>query len=379
MSTTVKQSRRAAAHPGGEDVDPAYYQHERYLGEPHRSLVLTGYYAAKPLIPRSVQLALRRRYARRQAARKFPAWPIEPILVAAMHARLRAELRAQGGRRLPLVGLWPVGHASACILTHDVEGTRGFAEIERLVEIERRHGFVSCWNFVAEDYAVPPGLFERLRAAGCEIGLHGIRHDGKLFQSRARFEAELPKIHDYLSRWDAVGFRSPATHRRAEWMGELGCLYDSSYPDTDPFEPQPGGCCSILPFMFGEVVELPITLAQDHTVWEILQERSIDIWRDKASWIVANHGLVSINTHPDYFTTAERFAMYDELLAFLAAQHGCWHALPREVATWWKARSPLRCEPRGSTAVIVGGNSDRAAIWWASEQLDEILLEVETA
>jgi len=375
MSTTVR-STGSAADGVGPGFDFAHYQYERYLGAPRRSRALSGYYAIKPLIPRAGQLALRRRYARRQALRVFPAWPIEPILVNAIHAKLRAELAAEATDRVPIVGFWPAGNRCAAILTHDVEGEAGYANIDRLVEIERRHGFGSSWNFVAEDYPVSGRMFERLRAAGCEIGLHGIRHDGKLFQSRARFEADLPKIHEYLAAWGAVGFRSPATHRRAEWMHELGCLYDSSYPDTDPFEPQPGGCCSILPFMFRTVVELPITLAQDHTLWEILKQRTIDVWREKAAWIIDNHGLVSINTHPDYFISEERFALYEEFVAFLAEQPNCWRALPRDVATWWKMRERLRCERDGDVVRVVGAGADRASIWWARERRDEIVLDV---
>ena len=149
-------------------------------------------------------------------------------------------------------------------------------EIPRLLEVEQRHGFRSSWNFVAEDYRIPEGTFDEIRAAGGEVGLHGIKHDGKLFASRARFEADLPKIHRYLADWDAAGFRSPATHRNADWMPDIGSSYDSSFPDTDPFEPQSGGCCSIFPFFLGDMVELPITLVQDHTLFEILRERSID-------------------------------------------------------------------------------------------------------
>ncbi len=185
----------------------------------------------------------------------------------------------------------------------------------------------------------PAGLFEHVRAGGCEIGLHGIKHDGRLFESRARFEAELPAIHRYLAEWDAVGFRSPATHRDAEWMPELGSLYDSSFPDTDPFEPQPGGCCSILPFFLGEMVELPITLVQDHTLWEILRQETIELWTGKSDWIIANGGLINLITHPDYLDTPARLRMYEEFLEYLAAQQDGWFALPREVAAWWRSRA----------------------------------------
>jgi peptidoglycan/xylan/chitin deacetylase (PgdA/CDA1 family) len=312
------------------DHDDRYYLEERYRGGGgRRSRGLASYYAVKSLLPRRLQIALRRLYAKRQARVDFPRWPIEPLLV---------ERRAEEEQAAPIAS-WPDGRRFAAILTHDVEGPAGVANVPRVLEIERHHGFVSCWNFVAEWYPIEDGLFDRIRAAGCEIGLHGIRHDCKLFESRANFEAELPAIHRYLAEWDAVGFRSPATHRNPDWMPELGALYDSSFPDTDPFEPQAGGCCSILPFFLGEMVELPITLVQDHTLWEILRRDTIDLWRQKSDWIVANGGLINLITHPDYLDTPARLRMYEEFLEYLAAQQGGWFALPREVAAWWRTRS----------------------------------------
>jgi peptidoglycan/xylan/chitin deacetylase (PgdA/CDA1 family) len=345
------------------EFDPRHYQCEHYLGEPGRNPALTLYYRVKPLIPRGMQLTLRRAYARRQAQRAFPAWPIEPILVDQLHEGVRAALIEARADRLPFVGLWPRPWRAACVLTHDVEGAAGIDNIERVLEVEQRHGLRSAWNFVAEDYRIPPGTFEKLRDAGCEIGLHGINHDGKLFQTRSRFLDDLPKIHAYLESWGAVGFRSPATHRRADWMHELGCLYDSSYPDTDPFEPQPGGCCSILPFLFGDVVELPMTLVQDHTLWEVLRQHSIELWVRKSDWIIANHGLVNLNTHPDYLNSSERLRQYEDFLIYLAGQRDCWHALPREVAGWWRARTPMP-----PADVQAGeGLGHGASVWWASD------------
>ena len=301
---------------------------------------------------------------------------MEPILLELAERRLRSSLEASGSERIPIVGFWPRDYRAAWILTHDVEGPRGIENIGRVRELEARYGLRSSWNLVAEDYSTPSGLFDELRADGCEIGVHGIKHDGKLFQTRARFAADLPKIHAYLERWGACGFRSPALHRRADWMHELDCLYDSSFPDSDPFEPQPGGCCSIWPFMFGEVVELPITLLQDHTLWEVLRRDSCELWLRKSDWLIANHGLVNINTHPDYFSTPERFAMYEEFLKYMVAQRDCWHALPREVAGWWKAREGMRCERQGDTATISGAADGRAKVWWACARSDQIEYEL---
>ena len=308
--------------------------------------MLNLYYRLKPLLPRGLQLAMRRRYAerirRRQASgQAFPRWPIEPLLVDHEHARLLARLRDSGADRLPLLAPWPAGHRFAFILTHDVEGPAGLANMPRVLEIERRHGMVSSWNLVAEGYPLPAEVFAQIRASGGEVGLHGLRHDGLLFQDRAEFERQLPGIHAHLERWGAEGFRSPATHRNADWMPELGCQYDSSFPDTDPFEPQPGGCCSILPFFLGDLVELPITLVQDHTLFEILGERDIRLWREKATWVAEQGGLVTVLVHPDYLLTEDRLQRYDELLAFLATLEGGWHALPRDVARWWRRRARL--------------------------------------
>jgi hypothetical protein len=358
--------------------DRAHYLLERYHGTSERPRLLSLYYAVKPLLPRQAQLALRRMYAPRQAARVFPAWPIERILLDLRDEDLRRRLRQTRAPRLPLVGYWPHGRRFAAILTHDVEGPSGIENIPRVVEVERRHGFVSSWNFCAEWYPIPSGVFDALRESGCEIGLHGIAHDGRLFRDRASFEANLPKIHRYMREWCAEGFRSPATHRNADWMPELNCLYDTSFPDTDPFEPQPGGCCSIFPFLIGDLVELPVTLVQDHTLFEILRERSIQRWVEKSEWIIENNGLINLLVHPDYLLTEERLELYEEFLGFLRAQVGGWHALPREVAEWWKERESLEC--RGNAdggADIVGPRAPvaDARVMWAREQDGRIALD----
>lgn len=357
-----------------------YFLEERYRGGvPRRGPALAAYYRLKRFLPRPVQLAARRAYSRRQARTEFPRWPIEPLLVERRQARLRAALEARDGDPLPLVTDWPDGRRFAAVLTHDVESAKGLANISTVREIERRHGFVSSWNLVAEDYPIDASLREQLRAEGCEIGLHGIRHDCRLFESRASFEAEVPAIHRYLEEWDAVGFRSPATHRNPDWMPELGALYDSSFPDTDPFEPQPGGCCSVLPFFLGDLVELPITLVQDHTLWEILREESLDLWTRKSDWLIANGGLINLITHPDYLDTAARLGMYEEFLEYLAAQGDGWHALPREVARWWVTRASLSCVETDGGARVEGDGAERAAIAWARRAGDgEVVLQPES-
>ena len=355
--------------------DPEYYLRERYQRGGRQGFGQQAFYGLKPLMPRRLQIALRRAYAPLQARRRFPRWPIEPILVDHHREALRRRLIESGEQRVPLVNFWPGRKRFAFVLTHDVEGAPGLRTIEAVRQVERGHGLVSAWNFVAEDYSVEPRLLEQLRSEGCEIGLHGISHDGKLFQSRARFEEQLPKIRHYMAEWDAVGFRSPSLHRNADWMSELECLYDSSFPDTDPFGPQPGGCCSILPYFLDDVVELPVTLVQDHTLFEILGHRSTELWVRKSEWIIGHHGMVNLIVHPDYME-GSRLDLYAEFLGFLAGRSDGWHALPRDVATWWRDRAGLRCDPRDDGGHdVVGPGAARAGVAYAREQGEEVVVD----
>jgi peptidoglycan/xylan/chitin deacetylase (PgdA/CDA1 family) len=375
-STTALVPTPPSEEPHGRPFDAVGFLDDQDVDTP-RSRLLNPYYAVKPMLPRAAQLAVRRLYARRQARRRFPAWPIETLRVDQLKNRLRAELEATGVERVPFVNFWPERQRFAFILTHDVEGPRGIENIPRLLEIERRHGLRSSWNFVADDYPIDPSVFAALREAGCEIGLHGLHHDGLLFADRASFEAQLPRIQQVMADWGAVGFRSPATHRERAWMPELGCLYDTSFPDTDPFEPQPGGCCSIWPFFLGDLVELPITMVQDHTLFEILRETSIQHWVQKSGWLAANHGLVNVLVHPDYLLSDRRLDLYEQLLDHLAALPEGWHALPREVAGWWRNRAGLergRAIPFDPAMTV--GPTVRASTAYARKEGDEIVFEL---
>lgn len=357
-------------------VDPRHYLLERYVDHGSSRRLLRPYYVLKPLLPRPLQLALRRLYARRQAQREFPRWPAEDILVRHQHEELRRAISETGGASTAFVNFWPERKRFAFVLTHDVEGTAGVDNIRRVREVEARHGMVSSWNFVAEDYPIPDGLFDELRAAGCEIGLHGIHHDGKLFRDEASFDAMVPRIHRYLDEWEAVGFRSPATHRNADWMPRLGALYDSSFPDTDPFEPQAGGCCSIFPYFIEDLVELPITLVQDHTMWEILRQPGIDLWVEKTEWIRERHGLVNVIVHPDYLLSDERLELYERFLVFLSRLEDGWHARPCDIATWWRSRASMSVSSEGDAVSGADAGGRRATVARARLEAGQVVFEI---
>jgi hypothetical protein len=325
-----------------------------------RDLLLRGYYLLRPALPRALQLRLRRAYTHVQARSTFPGWPVEDSLHT-FYAWLFGLVAELAGQPVPFLDPWPDGRSWALVLTHDVETEAGCRDIGLLREPERELGYASSWNFVPLRYQVSDDTLHALREEGCEVGVHGLRHDGRDLGSRRLLAKRLPMIREYADRWQAVGFRSPATQRQWEWMPGLGFEYDSSYTDTDPYEPQPGGCCSYLPYFNERLVELPITLPQDHTVFSILGQHDADLWLRKARLLRERNAMVLVLTHPDY--ARDRVAeAYRSLLEAFQGDSTAWHALPMQVAAWWRERAASSLHQAGDGWRIEGPASARAQV-----------------
>jgi peptidoglycan/xylan/chitin deacetylase (PgdA/CDA1 family) len=191
---------------------------------------------------------------------------------------------------------------------------------------------------VPERYDLDQGLIHDLSQRGFEVGIHGLKHDGKLFCSKSVFMKRAERINRHLQAHDAVGFRSPLMQRNPEWLQALQIEYDLSFFDTDPYQPMPGGCMSIWPFFIGHFVELPYTLAQDCTVCTILGETTPRIWLEKLAFIESYCGMALLNTHPDYLREDKLWNMYAAFLDALAKKGDFWHALPHAAASWWRER-----------------------------------------
>lgn len=304
------------------------YQKRNY----HKRLNL--YYLVKPLMPRFLQIYLRKRRAR-TICRPFPNWPIDTALEDLKRSAIR---KLDKLARIPFIWFWPEGKEFAFVITHDVETDKGMKNITKICEIEKKYGFRSSWNFVPERYWVSGSLVDELKNGGFEIGVHGLKHDGKLFSSKKIFDKRMRRIKEYAQKWAATGFRSPSLHRNPEWLRELPFEYDSSFPDTDPYGPQPGGCLSVFPYFIGNLLELPITLVQDHTLFEILGDKDISIWRRKVDWIEKINGMALVIVHPDYIINDTRLKWYEDLLQYVRKKTAAWLALPRDVNNWWRQR-----------------------------------------
>ena len=308
-------------------------------------LLHRAYYLLKPVLPWKLRVALRRRRAKSRPIAYANVWPIDP----------------RAGAIPPNWPGWPEGKRFALVLTHDVEGAKGLQRVEQLKNLELKHGFRSSFNLVPEgEYRVSDALRRTLGETGFEVGVHGLEHDGRLYWSKAKFHAKAVRIKEYLRLWGASGFRSPLMQHNLAWLHELGAEYDSSTFDTDPFEPQPDGVGTIFPFWVPGpantgYVELPYTLVQDFTLFSVLLERDINIWKKKLDWIAEHGGMALLNTHPDYMCfegdpTRDEYpvAHYEQFLSYVREKYSSpfWSATPREAHIFIVRASRSLCEVR---------------------------------
>ncbi len=322
---------------------------ERWRLSPAKRL----YYALKPALPRRFTQVLRRFYggATRDA---FPlGWPVEERYVRFLWEVMRQVLILTGSTGLPYRRFWPDEHRFSFVLTHDVERSDGQAYVRAVADLDESLGFRSSFNFVPEGYPLDHDLLQELRTRGFEIGVHGLRHDGKLFRSHAGFTNRATRINHHLHELGAVGFRAPLMHRQPEWMQALEIEYDLSFFDTDPFEPMSGGTMTIWPFRLGRFVELPYTLVQDYTLVTVLGETTPRLWQEKVDFIERYHGMALLNAHPDYLQNSATREVYARFLQFMKERGGYWHALPMDVARWWRKRADSAWNA-GSSGVQLG-------------------------
>ena len=290
------------------------------------------YYTVKPAVPRSLQICLRRQIAGYKLRKCSEIWPID----------------ASAGQPPEDWPGWPADKKFALVLMHDVDTQAGHDKCYHLMDLEERLGVRSTFYFVPERYRISRQLLRDLKERGFEVGVHGLRHDGKLFASRAQFLKSAKRINTYLADWKACGFSSPSMHRNLKWMHALNIKYATSTFDTDPFEPQPEGVKTIFPFWVNgsrpgqRYLELPYTMPQDFTLFVILQHKNIDVWQRKLEWIADKGGMALLNTHPDYmnFNGEKRMpeeypvSRYAELIRTVQTRYKdqFWHVLPAEVA-----------------------------------------------
>jgi hypothetical protein len=345
------------------------------------ALVRKAYYLARPVLPVPVRKHLQKRHLRQWDNIPFPSWPVAPVVEQILEKLLGLLLRTH--QRIPFVWFWPDGARSCAVLTHDVETAAGRDFCTQLMDLNDGYQIKSSFQIVPEHrYRVSESFLAGIRDRGFEINVHDLNHDGHLFDDRKQFLARAERINHYGRQFGAAGFRSAVLYRNLDWYEALDFSYDMSVPSVGHLEAQHGGCCSVMPFFVGDILELPVTTTQDYSLFHILNQYSADLWKRQIALITNKHGMASFIIHPDYVREYRARLTYQELLAHLAklrVEGTVWCALPREVNQWWRERSQMRLIRTDHGWRIEGAGSERARVGYAYLDGDRVSYGLEAA
>jgi hypothetical protein len=327
------------------------------------------YYALRPMLAVSVRKHLQRLRLRGWENIAFPAWPVDVTVEKVMQTAMGHLLRQNGVERIPFIWFWPNGAESCVLMTHDVEGSRGRSFSSELMDLDDACGIKSSFQIVP-DWRSPASdsLIQNLRRRGFEVNIHDLHHDGSLFRDAETFPQRARQINEYARELGCHGFRSGAMYREQAWYSAFDFAYDMSVPNVAHLEPQRGGCCTVMPYFIGNILELPLTTTQDYSLFHILNDYSIELWKRQIELIRSRNGLISFIVHPDYLADARARDVYAGLLAHLSrlrSTENVWFALPAEIDRWWRSRAAMNLVARGGSWVIEGPGSDRARVAYA--------------
>ena len=362
---------------------------ERYMSAAHANIfkrlfsyvARKAYYIIRPYMPVHVRKYLQRRALKGWDKIPFPSWPVDTSIDQMMHKLLylNSQLHPKG---LPFIWFWPEGYEGAVIISHDIETQTGRNFCSKLMDMTEAHNFRSSFQFIPEKrYERDEKLLNEIRSRGFEVNIHGLNHDGHLFDNYQEFYKRAQKINEYARDYQAEGFRSPVMYRNPDWFKDLDFSYDMSMPNVAHLDPQRGGCCTVMPYFIDHIVELPLTTTQDYPLFNILQRYNLDLWKQQCQEIIGSNGLISILIHPDYVIESRTRALYETLLAYLsklAKTKNLWRALPKDVAQWWRQRSRMQLyQDREGQWKIRGEGSEQARVAFARIENQEIVYDFE--
>jgi hypothetical protein len=359
---------------------------ERYTdnwrnGNP-RSAAAKMYYWIRPLLPVAVRKHLQRIHLKDWDKLPFPQWPVDRSVDDLFRQVLLLSLRSQRLERIPFIWFWPEGVSSCAIMTHDVETVIGRDFCSSLMDVDDSFAIKASFQVVPEGrYEVTPEFLESIQKRGFEVAVHDFNHDGHLYRNRQEFLERAARINASGEKYGAAGFRAAVLYRKQLWYDALKFSYDMSVPNTAHLDPQRGGCCTVMPYFIGDILELPVTATQDYSLFHILRDYSINLWKHQIDLIMEAHGLISFIVHPDYITGSRERGTYEALLAHLAQlrQEGnIWTATPGEVNRWWRQRAEMKLIEDGESLRIEGAGKERARIAYASERDGQLVFSLQT-
>ena len=373
----MQASAEATGFPFDPDEIVNNLRQERYLAGTHSnalkaSLARIGrpvYYLLRPAMPAFLRAYAKKAHLAGWEKTPFPRWPVDTTVDLLLERLLELSLGEGKSRDIPFVWFWPDGYESCAVMTHDVETAAGRDFIRTLMDLDESRGVKASFQIVPEErYAVDEKLLGEIRSRNFEVNVHDLNHDGHLFDDHREFLTRVGKINDYGRRYKAIGYRSGVMYRNQDWYNAFEFEYDMSVPNVAHLDPQHGGCCTVMPYFIGNLLELPLTTVQDYALFHILKDHSIDLWKRQMEVIERQHGIMSFVVHPDYVIAKRDRATFETLLDYLARWRDrgtLWFALPGEVNRWWRQRSKMRLIRQESGWTIHGEGSERARVAFA--------------
>jgi hypothetical protein len=338
------------------------------------------YYLVRGLLPVSVRRKVQRLYFREWQNLTFPHWPVDSTVDNLHEEFLRLLMELSGVKKVPFIWFWPEGASSCLILTHDVETLAGRDFTSQLMDLDESYGFKASFQVVPEErYPVPDQFVQEIRSRGFEFNIHDLNHDGGLYRDRRQFLQRAAQVNEYAHRFRARGFRAGSMYRNQDWFDAFEFSYDMSVPNVAHLDPMRGGCCTVMPYFVGNIVELPVTTTQDYSLFYILKDYSTNLWKQQLGLIRGRNGLISVISHPDYLIESRARRTYESLLDHLrqmTVSDQVWAALPGEVDLWWRARNEMKLVRRGNEWEIVGPGKERARVAYASLENGHLVYEL---
>ncbi|HKT13016.1 MAG TPA: hypothetical protein VJW77_14440 [Terriglobia bacterium] len=359
-------------------------RHEKYLrngNSANRSSILqrsvrAAYYAVRPAMPVPVRKHLQRYSLRGWDKKEFPRWPVETGVESALETAMCLNMKAKGLDEIPFIWFWPDGAEACAVMTHDVESPAGRDFCDVLMDIDDSYGIKSSFCVVPESrYEVSMAYLDSIRRRGFEVNVHDLNHDGNLYRDYEEFRRRAVEIEEYRKIFAARGFRAGVLYRNIDWFGLLHFEYDMSVPNVAHLDPQHGGCCTTFPYFIGDLLEIPVTMTQDYSLFNILRHYRLDLWEMQIDAIRSKHGVMNFIVHPDYIRHEPELKVYERLLAHLAQLRksaGVWIPLPGELNQWWRERSRMKLVRNGAGWEIEGDGKVRARIAYARLENDQL-------
>jgi len=339
------------------------------------------YYWVRPLLPVSVRRYLQQIYLRDWERIPFPCWPVDTSVNNLLEQLFLLSIRASGMVEIPFIWFWPLGLQACAIMTHDVETTLGRDFCQTLMDMDDSYGVRASFQVVPEErYLVDEKFLSQIRDRGFEVVVHDLNHDGRLYKSRAQFLERVAKINTYGKNYKSKGFRAGVLYREQLWYDALEFEYDMSVPNVAHLDPQRGGCCTVMPYFIGDILELPVTTTQDYTLFNVLNDYSTNLWEQQIEIIIRKHGLMSFIIHPDYIRKTRERKVFDSLLGRLAdlrERERVWITTPGEVNRWWRQRAQMSLVEDGDGWRIEGEGEERAVVAYARERNGKLAVSFE--